>query len=170
MKIIREERPEDIAGIYLVNERAFNQPDEANLVDLLRAHGKVSLSLVAVDDDRVLGHILFSPVTIERSAKTVSAIGLAPMAVLPEFQNQGIGSMLVRSGIEECRKAGHDCVIVLGHPEYYPRFGFVPASRYGIESEFDVRDEVFMALELYEGALAGCEGTVKYQPEFNTFK
>ena len=170
MIIIREESLEDIAAIRQVNEQAFNQPDEAALVDLLRAHGKVSFSLVAVDDDRILGHILFSPVTIEQTAKTVSAIGLAPMAVLPEFQNQGIGSLLVRRGLEECRKAGHDCVVVLGHPEYYPRFGFVPASKYGIKSEFDVRDEVFMVLELYEGALSGCKGTVKYQPEFNAFK
>jgi putative acetyltransferase len=169
MKIIREERPEDIAAIYRINEQAFNRPDEAELVNLLREHGKVLLSLVAVEDDRIVGHILFSPVTIEKGEKTVAAIGLAPMAVLPEFQNQGIGSLLVRTGLEQSRKAGHRRVVVLGHPEYYPRFGFVPASRYGIKSEFDVRDEVFMALELYEGALSGCEGIVKYQPEFDAF-
>ena len=175
MRIIREEGPEDFAAIHHVNERAFDNSAEADLVDLLRAHGKVSLSLVAVDDDRILGHILFSPVKIEvateQSEKTISAVGLAPLAVLPEFQNQGIGSLLVRSGLEQCRKSGHDCVVVLGHPEYYPRFGFVPASRHGIKSEFYViRDGAFMVLELYEHALSDCEGTVKYQPEFDTFK
>lgn len=170
MRVIRAEKPEDVAAIREVNERAFGGPLEAELVDLLRARGKAALSLVAVDDDRVIGHILFSAVTIERAEKSVHALGLAPMSVLPEFQNQGVGSMLVRGGLEECRASGHRVVVVLGHPDYYPRFGFAPASRYGIRSEFDVRDEAFMAVELYEGALSGCEGTAKYEPEFNEFK
>ena len=139
-------------------------------MDTLRARGKVTLSLVAVADDRVVGHILFSTVSIEAAEKTVSALGLAPMAVLPEFQRQGIGSLLVRSGLEECRKAGHRVVVVLGHPDYYPRFGFVPSTRHGIKSEFDVPDEVFMVTELSEGALSGCAGTAKYQPEFSEFE
>ncbi len=167
MLIVRNEKPEDIAAIREVNEKAFGQPAEANLVDALRANGKVTLSLVAVQDDRVVGHILFSPVAIESEKETLAAVGLAPMSVLPEFQNQGVGSRLVRAGLDECRKALHESVVVLGHPEYYPRFGFTPASRYGIKSEYDVRDEVFMIMELREGALAGRSGTVKYQPEFN---
>ena len=167
MLIVRNEKPEDIAAIHEVNEKAFGQPAEANLVDALRANGKVTISLVAVQDDRVVGHILFSPVTIESEEESLAAVGLAPMAVLPEFQNQGIGSRLVRAGLDGCRKALHESVVVLGHPQYYPRFGFTPASRYGIKSEYDVRDEVFMIMELREGALAGRSGVVKYQPEFN---
>ena len=167
MLIVRNEKPEDIAAIHEVNEKAFGQPAEANLVDALRANGKVILSLVAVQDDRVVGHILFSPVAIESEKESFAAVGLAPLAVLPEHQNQGVGSRLVRAGLDECRKALHESVVVLGHPEYYPRFGFAPASRYGIKSEYDVRDEVFMIMELREGALAGRSGTVKYQPEFN---
>ena len=89
------------------------------------------------------------------------------MAVRPEFQKQGIGSQLIERGLEQCRAAGQACVVVLGHPEYYPRFGFVPASRYGIRCEYDVPDEVFMIIELRDGALEGCAGIVKYQPEFN---
>jgi putative acetyltransferase len=168
MKIVRNERPEDIAAIHDIHKQAFNSLAEADLVDMLRANGKASISLVAVDDDdRILGHILFSPVTIEPAQRAISALGLAPMAVLPEFQRQGIGSLLVSRGLEECRKAGHDCVVVLGHPRYYPRFGFAPASRYGIKSEFDVPDEAFMVLELNEKALPRREATAKYQPEFN---
>lgn len=167
MLIVRNEKPEDFAAIHEVNEKAFGQPAEANLVAALRANGHVTLSLVAAQDDNVVGHILFSPVTIESDEKILTALGLAPMAVLPEHQNQGIGSKLVRAGLDECRKALHDIVVVLGHPEFYPRFGFTPASRYGIKSEYDVRDEVFMIMELREGALLGCSGIVKYLPEFS---
>jgi putative acetyltransferase len=168
MMIIRQERPEDVAGIRHVNEQAFDGPAEADLVDLLRTRGKVVLSLVAAQDDRIVGHILFSPVMIESDGKLdASAAGLAPMAVLPELQKQGVGSRLVKHGLEQCRKIGYQCVVVLGHADYYPRFGFLPASRYGLKCVYDVPDEVFMAIELREGALAGRTGIVKYQPEFN---
>lgn len=167
MIIIRPEQPEDIAAIRRVNERAFDGQVEANLVDLLRQRGKVTLSLVAVHEGQVVGHILFSPVVIEAAEQPVAAVGLAPMAVLPEWQNQGVGSRLVRAGLDECRRLGHQAVIVLGHANYYPRFGFLPASRYHIRSEYDVPDEVFMAMELQPGALAGCAGTARYQPAFN---
>ena len=167
MLIVRNEKPEDIIAIHEVNEKAFGQPAEANLVDALRANGKVILSLVAVQDDKVVGHILFSPVTVESDRETFAAVGLAPMAVLPEHQNQGVGSKLVKTGLDQCRKALHESVVVLGHPEFYPRFGFTPASRYGIKSEYDVRDEVFMIMELREGALLGRSGIVKYQSEFS---
>jgi putative acetyltransferase len=164
---IRPEQSEDVKAIRRVNERAFNRPAEADLVDQLRRHSKVTLSLVAVDDAQVVGHILFSPVVIESPQRTIAAIGLAPLAVLPEWQHQGIGARLVKAGLDECRRRGHQVVVVLGHADYYPRFGFVPASRYGIGSPYDVPDEVFMAIELQPGAGAGCAGTVKYQPEFD---
>ena len=166
MMVIRNESAEDIPAIRQVNERAFEQPVEAELVDLLRVNSKASISLVAENDGQIVGYILFSPVTLEPANKELFVLGLAPMAVLPEFQNRGIGSLLVRAGLDECRKQGCDFVAVLGHPAYYPRFGFVPSINFHIKSEYDVPDEVFMLLELREGALSGCSGIIKYQPEF----
>ena len=167
MLLVRTEQPEDLAAIHNVVEQAFQQAfgsvAEANLVDQVRANGKAIVSLVAVENDQIVGHILFSEATID--ATTI--IGLAPLAVLPSHQKQGIGALLTNAGIEACRAAGYTAMIVLGHPEYYPRFGFVPASRFSIKSEYDVRDEVFMALELQPGALANCSGVAKYQAEFN---
>lgn len=167
MVTIREEELHDIAAVRYVNEQAFGGPAEADLVDALRSRHKVTLSLVAVKDERVVGHILFSPVTIKSGVKAFSALGLGPMAVLPEYQRRGIGSALVRAGLADCRKMGHECVVVLGHREYYPRFGFVPASKWGIECKWGVPDEVFMVIELREGALRGRAGVAKYQPEFD---
>ena len=163
---VRAERQEDYDAVRQVNERAFGQSEEAALVDALRKSHQPHISLVAEASGRIVGHIFFSTVQIESETFTTAALGLAPMAVLPEFQNQGIGSALVRGGLEECRKIGHEVVVVLGHPEYYPRFGFVPASQKGLSCEYSVPDEVFMALELREGALAGRKGLVKYGPEF----
>ena len=140
MTVVRKESTADVPAIYKVNERAFGQPGEANLVDALRAKGKAVISLVAENDRQIIGHILFSPVTLEPANKELFALGLAPMAVLPEFQNQGIGSLLVRAGLEECRKQGCDFVAVLGHPTYYPRFGFVPSINFNIKSEYDVQE------------------------------
>lgn len=165
--IIRPEKPEDIAAIRIINEQAFGSPAEADLVDALRQNSKAAISLVAEDDGRVIGHILFSPVTIEPNGGQLTGVGLAPMAVAPELQNRGIGSLLVKQGLDRCREAEYPFVVVLGHPDYYPRFGFVPASRFNIKSEYEVADEVFMVMELAEGALSGCAGVAKYQPEFN---
>ena len=123
--------------------------------------------MVAIKNNEIVGHIAFSPVTIESDQATVNAVGLAPMAVSPEFQRSGIGSQLVEEGLNRIRTAGHDLVVVLGHPEYYPRFGFVPAKKYGIRWEHDVPEEAFMIKELREGALKEVRGTVKYRPEFN---
>jgi putative acetyltransferase len=164
---IRPEKPEDVPAIRIVNERAFGGAAEADLVDALRRNGKATISLVAEVDGRVVGHILFSPVTIEAGERELAGVGLAPMSVIPERQNQRIGSLLVEDGLRRCSEEGHRFVVVLGHPNYYPRFGFVPAGRFGIKSEYDVADEVFMVMELQEGALSGCAGVVKYQPEFN---
>ncbi|HLG17930.1 MAG TPA: N-acetyltransferase [Blastocatellia bacterium] len=167
MMIVRHENAGDAAGIRRVNEMAFDTVVEAKLVDKLRERGMVTFSLVAIDVEQIVGHILFSPVTIESGGRQFPALGLGPMAVLPEFQNRGIGSRLVITGLDECRQAGHESVVVVGHPEYYPRFGFIPASRFGLRCEYDVPDEVFMALELHEGALSERAGLVRYQPEFN---
>lgn len=167
MIIIREEKPEDISDIKAVNEGAFGQPNEAKLVDMLRKREKIRFSLVALLKDRIVGHILFSPAVIESEGNTVSLVGLAPMAVLPDYQRKGVGSRLVEAGILRCRDAGFPGIIVLGHPDYYPRFGFVPAGRYGITCEFDVPEDVFLLLVLKEAALKGRSGIAKYQPEFN---
>lgn len=162
---IRRERPEDIPEVRRVNQSAFDTALEADLVDALRQHARPIVSLVAVESDVVVGHILFSPVTLS-SEPEVAIMGLAPMAVVPTRQRHGIGSALVRAGLEACRRLGGTAVIVLGHPGYYPRFGFVPASAFGLVSEYDVPDDVFMALELRAGALRGKAGMVRYHPAF----
>ncbi len=164
--IIRREIPEDIDSIRYVNEQAFEQKEETELIDKLRNRDVVTLSLVAVQDEQIVGHILFSPVTVESDCSSFEAISLAPMAVLPEYQCQGIGSQLVQVGLKECYQLGHEVVVVLGHPDYYPRFGFVLGRTKGIGCEFEVPDEAWMILELREGALAGRKGSVKFQPEF----
>jgi len=125
------------------------------------------LSLVAVKEGRVVGHILFSPIAIETEIGLVRVLSLAPMAVLPEFQRQGIGSELVRYGLKECERFGHEVVVVIGHPEYYPRFGFSPARAKGLEAPFEVPDAAFMVLELKEGALEGIKGLIRLPPEFD---
>jgi len=160
--LIRHETPEDVAAVRRVEEVAFGRIDEAVLVDALRARGQVALSLVAEEDACVVGHVLFSPVTIGTSA----AVGLAPLAVLPEYQGLGIGAQLVRRGLAECRAAGHECAVVLGEPDYYRRFGFETATRHGVRCEFDAPEEAFMILALRAGALAGLGGVARYQTEF----
>lgn len=167
MITIRPEQPEDITAIHHVVKQAFERAAEAELVDLLRRNGKAVLSLVAEDSGRIVGHILFSPVVIETEHGLIDGVGLAPLAVDPERQNEEIGSNLVRQGLLECRRMGHPYAIVLGHPEYYPRFGFVPASRFGIKSTYDVRDEAFMAIELTTDTLRNAAGIANYQPEFD---
>jgi putative acetyltransferase len=166
MITIRREREDDAADIRRVHEKAFKGSIEANVVEALRERGAVTLSLVAERDGKVVGHILFSPVDIREDSSTHPAVALGPMAVLPELQRTGIGSRLVKHGIEELRHGAHGLIVVLGHPTYYPRFGFVTASSYGIGCEFDVPDEAFMILELQKGTWKGRRGMVHYQPEF----
>jgi putative acetyltransferase len=165
--IIRVEKPEDQIGIRHINTEAFDTDTEANLIDALRKRGIPFISLVAEENGKLVGHILFSPVTLEDDNCSISMAGLGPMAVPPPFQRKEIGSMLVREGLTHCKEAGYAAVCVLGHPDYYPRFGFVPSVNYGIKSEFDVPAEVFMVKELREGALADCNGIVKYHDLFN---
>ena len=163
---VRAERTEDLSAVRRVNELAFGRPGEAALVDALRAAAHPHISLVATDGGQVVGHIFFSPVSIEPEDSSFRELGLAPMAVLPGRQRQGVGSALARAGLDECRRAGRSAVVVVGHPEYYPRFGFRPAAGFGLRCEYPVPDEAFMAVELEPGALANSHGLVKYRPEF----
>lgn len=165
---IRPEALADIGGIADVHRRAFGGSVEATLVDALRQQARPLVSLVAVHEEAVVGHILFTPVTLP-SRPELPLMSLAPLAVLPSHQRQGIGSALVRAGLEECRRLGRVACVVLGHPAFYPRFGFSPASGFGLRSEYDVADELFMAVELQAGALHGLAGTIRYHPAFAAF-
>lgn len=169
MTLIRPERPDDVPVIRDVTTAAFGAPVEAELIEALRAADDVVVSLVAEDPDgAVVGHILFSGADID-GCPSGTVVGLAPMAVLPTVQRQGIGSLLVRSGLEACGSLGARAAVVLGHPEYYPRFGFVPASRFGLHCRWEVPDDVFLALELEKGALDPASGEVRYAAAFDAF-
>ena len=163
---IRKEQPQDIPLIHQVNKRAFGQLLEADLVDRLRRNCKDLLSLVAVAGNEIVGHILFSSVTVEGEETTAEGMALAPMAVLPEHQRQGIGSKLVRAGIARLVSSNCAFVIVLGHADYYPRFGFKPAHSYGVRCEWEVPDDAFMILVLNESVMQGISGVARYRPEF----
>jgi putative acetyltransferase len=167
MLTLRGETPEDIPAIHHIHTAAFGQANEADLVDALQQHNALTISLVAVKDGRLVGHIALSPVTITSSTATIEALGLAPMAVLPAYQRRGIGSQLVEAGLSACHNTPYDVVVVLGHPHYYLRFGFTPAKPLGIVWEHDVPEEVFMVHELREDALTQAKGVVKYRPEFD---
>ncbi len=162
--IMRQEASMDLASIRDVNLTAFGQEDESTLVDALRAGGYARLSLVAELDDRIVGHILFSDLPIVGPEVTTMALALAPMAVRPGFQRQGIGSRLVLEGLRHCAKEGHRIVIVLGHPEFYPRFGFSAQLAEPLSAPFS--GNAFMALELVDNALAGITGEVRYPRPF----
>lgn len=163
---IRPEQPGDKAHIRHIHQQAFGGDSEADLVDQLRNTDLTLISLVAEEQAQLVGHILFSPVTLVGPGSVPPIAGLAPMAVLPQWQKRGVGSLLITTGLDYCAKAGYVAVVVLGHPAYYPRFGFVPASRFHIKSEYDVPDEVFMLKELQPSALQGFSGTIQYHPAF----
>lgn len=167
--LIRQEKTEDVKDIHALNELAFGQPQEADIVDKLRNNcGEDLLSLVAVEKEKIVGHILFSPAVIEGQHGVIKGKGLAPMAVLPEMQRKGIGTQLVKAGIENLRGMGGPFIIVLGHPEYYPRFGFEKASLYGIKCQWEgVPDEAFMILWLDKSAMIQISDLAKYREEFN---
>jgi putative acetyltransferase len=167
MTIIRRETFGDIESIREVNRQAFGGEDEGRLVDLLRDGRFASLSLVATRNDRVVGHILFSDLTIATEHGTIHAQSLAPLAVIPCVQRYGIGSMLVREGLHAAEQAGHRIVIVLGHPAFYERFGFSAQLALTLKSRYSGPN--FMALALKAGALEGVEGAVLYPPPFGTF-
>jgi putative acetyltransferase len=165
--ITREEEPGDYAQIERVVRSAFGGDLESGLVNHLRNDGLVIVSLVAVQDDMIVGHILFSDIPIETERGAVLAVSLAPLAVSPKFQRKGIGSALVRRGLELCRERGRTIVIVVGHPEYYPRFGFSSELARNFQSPHS--GDCWMALELVPGALNGVCGTVRYPKAFDVF-
>ena len=163
---IRPEEPQDQDAVRSLNLAAFENGPEAALVDALRRSCKEYLAFVAVENGTVVGHILFTPVTVDGS--DALGMGLAPMAVLPSHQRKGVGSRLVRHGLDHLRRSGCPFVIVLGHPEYYPRFGFEPASRYRLISQWEgVPDEAFMVAVLDPDALPKEVGTARYRDEFD---
>ncbi len=163
---VRAERPEDHGAVRAVNLAAFDTATEADLVDALRARADPVISLVAEHGGEVVGHVMFTPVTWAEHP-TLALMGLAPLAVAPRHQRQGVGGALVRAGLEACREGGYGAVAVVGHPEYYPRFGFAASSRFGIGSQFDVPPEVFMLAELVPGYLEGCSGTIRFHAAFD---
>lgn len=165
--LIRSEQEKDRTAVHAVNVSAFDTPLEANLADALRARADPIVSLVAEDNGAILGHIIFSPVSLS-GHPALRIMGLAPMAVAPVHQRKGIGSALVRAGLEQCKQLGFGAVVVLGHPAYYPRFGFTSSTRFGIGCEYDVPEEVFMVVELHAGFLRGRSGTIKYDAAFST--
>ena len=160
---IRPEQPGDLAAIREVNRLAFGQELEGQIVDALRANDAVTLSLVAVVDAQIVGHILYSPLQIGE----LTGAGLGPVAVIPSHQRQGIGGQLIAAGNQRLKDSGCPFIVVLGHPEYYPRFGFVPASARGIKCQWDVPDEVFMILIFDEINMRGVSGLAQYRPEFS---
>jgi putative acetyltransferase len=164
---IREEQPADRVAIFDVVQRAFAQDAEARLVDRLRDGGYVRLSLVAEIDGQIVGHILYSDLPIVGPSGTTPALALAPMAVVPEHQSQGIGSALIRKSLQLCQEHGHKIVVLLGHQHYYPRFGFSPELAKPLESPY--AGDSFMALELVPSALTGVQGRVEYAFPFAEF-
>ena len=165
MSEIREETSTDLEAIREVNRLAFEGEEEGRLIDRLRADGLLIASLVAEEQEQIVGHILFSGLPIEIEKEGITACSLAPMSVRPEAQRRGIGSELVKAGLETCRARGCQAVVVLGHPEYYPRFGFSSGMAQTLRSPFS-GSEAFMALELIPGALASVAGTVRYPDAF----
>jgi putative acetyltransferase len=165
---IRFERPRDIDEVRMLNNKAFGQPVEGNIVDKLRKSCDGILSLVAISNNKIVGHIMFSPVTIETQEGVIEGMGLAPMAVLPESQNQGIGTILIKEGLRIISNTSCPFVIVLGHEKYYPRFGFQRASKYDLKSQWEgVPDEAFMAMILNDSVMKGVSGIVRYRNEFD---
>ena len=164
--LIRIEEKKDHTAVKAANVSAFETPAEANLVDALREQAHSFISLVAEENGEVIGHIMFSPVSLS-GHPNLRVMGLGPLAVIPERQRKGVGAALVQAGLERCKGQGIDAVVVLGHPLYYPSFGFLPSTRFGIGCEYDVPAEVFMALELQLDALSGKTGIIKYHPAFS---
>jgi putative acetyltransferase len=165
---IRAENGEDQEAIREVNTQAFGREEEAQLVEELRRLPEFlrELSLVAWHAERIIGHALFSRVRIQNEDGGVEALTLGPIAVLPAFQRQGVGSRLIYAGLDQGKALNYPAVVLIGHPTYYPRFGFLPASRYGLKSRYQVPDDVFMALPLRPDGLAGITGNVVYPKPF----
>lgn len=163
--MVRPERSGDESAIHGVHRSAFPTEAEARIVDALRSAGRLSVSLVAEHEGRIVGHVALSPVTLDG---TGGGLGLAPVAVLAEHRRQGIAASLVREGLAECARAGVGFVVVLGDPSYYARFGFVAASRFGLSDEYGGGD-AFQVIELRPGAIAR-GALVLYAPELRTLE
>lgn len=170
--ILRQETKDDLKEVFELNHIAFGQENEAKLVEALRKSQTAfipELSIVATDNNKIVGHILFTKIGIkDEEGKLNESLGLAPMAVRPEFQKSGIGGQLIRKGFEVAKELGFKSVIVLGHEHYYPKFGFQPADKWKIKAPFEVPANVFMAIELTPDGLKDVSGTVVYPKEFET--
>jgi putative acetyltransferase len=164
---IRDENISDKEDIWALESEVFETAAEANLVNALRNSGCEFISLVAETENKIVGHILFTPVELTGCDNRLKIMGLAPMAVMSQYQNGGVGSSLIKAGLERCRSSGYDAVVVLGYPNYYTKFGFVPSIKYRIRSEYDVPAEVFMILELVPNALKNQHGIIKYHKAFD---
>ncbi len=167
---IRRARPEDSERITKIYQKAFDTDDEAQLVDSLLESGVPNISLVYEEGKDIVGHILFTKVDLENNGSEIKIAGLAPMGVMPRDQYRGIGSSLVKAGLDECKTNGYDAAVVLGHNTFYPKFGFIPSVTFGITSTFNVPEDVFMAQELIPGALKEKKGTIKFHQVFDRFK
>jgi putative acetyltransferase len=166
---LRLEEPEDAAAVREIHRLAFGRQAEADIVDAVRIAKGAVLSMVAADLDTggLTGHVLYTRVCVRvQNDEDTSLLGLAPVAVLPSHQGQGIGTMLIEASLERLRADGHPGVVVVGDPHYYSRFGFLPGSRWGLHWEGDASDKAFMVAELSVGALAGTQGQVRFRPEF----
>lgn len=163
--LIRPEEERDWAAVHALNATAFASPAEANLVEALRQQAHPVISLVAEEDQQIVGHIMFSPISLT-GHPNLNVMGLAPMAVAHRRQRAGIGAALVRTGLERCKQLGFGAAVVLGHIKYYPRFGFVPSTRFGIACTYEVPEQAFMVVELQPGYLQGTSGTVQYHAAF----
>jgi len=166
--IIRPEQEKDYLTIKKVNNLAFGQENEGNLVEKLRKNQEYvpELSLVAEVENEVVGHILFYPIQIVAKDASFPSLALAPLAVLPDYQHKGIGKQLVKTGLTQAKQLGYPSVIVLGNPNYYPQFGFKRASEWNIRCPFEVPDTSFFAIALEKDGLAEVHGTVAYPKEF----
>ncbi len=162
---IRNEQPQDQKAIAKVLESAFAGQGEQKLVDLIRARNEIIVSQVALVEGELVGHILFTAARAETAPPNTRGVALGPVAIQPPFQQQGIGSALIRSGLQACRALGYDFAMLLGHPQYYPRFGFSPAQQYGLQSVYNA-PRAFMVKELRPGGLRGVKGTLFYISAF----
>lgn len=160
---VYEDWTEHAARVAEIHTQAFQRPDEAAIVAAVVASEAPTISLIADIDREIVGHILLSPVTLD-GRDAPRGLGLAPLGVLPSHQRRGAGQALVHAALERARLLGYAYVVVLGTPDYYARFGFTAASRFGLRSEYSAPDEAFMALELHAGALNGASGLVRYVP------
>lgn len=166
--VIRPEEPDDFPAVREVNLAAFDTATEADLADAMREAPEYvpELSLIAELDGQIVGHALFSEVTVEQKTGELRALSLGPIAVLPEYQRNGIGSAMIEHGHRRARELGYPFVVLIGHPWYYPRFGYVPAREHGLVTIWDVSDPVFMVCELEPGALKHAAGEIRYPEPF----